>query len=57
MHKFIAIAASVGVAAIAVTVIRGAQTHDAKRAELQMPSVLHIMSTAGNLPQTPIVGP
>lgn len=58
MHKLmaIAVAATVG-AMVAVTVTGGAHTPDAERAEMLMPSVLHMMAEASNLPQTPIVGP
>jgi hypothetical protein len=58
MRKLIAIAAAAGaVVAITITFTSGAHMPDAERAEIQMPSVLHMMSMAGNLPQTPFVGP
>ena len=58
MQKLIAVAITVGaVVAITITVTSGAHAPGAKRADIQIPSVLQMMSMAGNLPQTPFVGP
>ena len=58
MHKLIAIVVAGAVAAmIGVTVSGGAHMPDAERAPTGMPSILHMMSEAGTLPQTPFVSP
>ncbi|HTO60686.1 MAG TPA: hypothetical protein VMM15_05465 [Bradyrhizobium sp.] len=60
MRKLIAVAVAAavgGVVAITISVTSGAHTPDTERAEIRMPSILHMMSVAGNLPQTPFVGP
>ena len=58
MHKLIAITVAAAIAAVVgIDVSGGAQTPDAQRAEILMPSILHMMAQAGTLPETPFVGP
>ena len=56
MRKLIAIAAAAAVCAIVIAT-SGAHTRHAENAAMLMPSILHMMSEAENLPQTPFVGP